>query len=85
LATIIAVSRRLTEESLLLVGTPERALPMIPGEWEEFLQSDIVVIGAPMYNFSIPSQLKAWIDRIVVPDRTFRYTEGKVQGTGARW
>ena len=40
---------------------------------EEFLAADIVVIGAPMYNFTIPSQLKAWIDRIVVAGRTFRY------------
>jgi FMN-dependent NADH-azoreductase len=42
---------------------------------EEFLAADVVVIGAPMYNFSIPSQLKAWIDRITVKGRTFRYTE----------
>ncbi|UFZ06222.1 FMN-dependent NADH-azoreductase [Bradyrhizobium ontarionense] len=40
---------------------------------EEFLRADIVVIGAPMYNFSIPSQLKAWIDRILVPGKTFKY------------
>jgi len=40
---------------------------------EEFLAADIVVIGAPMYNFTISSQLKAWIDRIVVAGRTFRY------------
>ncbi|WP_316167332.1 MULTISPECIES: FMN-dependent NADH-azoreductase [unclassified Bradyrhizobium] len=40
---------------------------------EEFLATDIVVIGAPMYNFSIPSQLKAWIDRIAVPGKTFKY------------
>jgi FMN-dependent NADH-azoreductase len=40
---------------------------------EEFLAADIVVIGAPMYNFTIPSQLKAWIDRIIVAGRTFRY------------
>src|SRR5205814_5763319 len=33
----------------------------------------IVVLGAPMYNFTIPSQLKAWIDRIVVRGKTFRY------------
>src|SRR5690554_412864 len=31
---------------------------------EEFLRADVVVLGAPMYNFSIPSQLKAWIDRL---------------------
>jgi FMN-dependent NADH-azoreductase len=42
---------------------------------EEFLAADVVVIGAPMYNFSIPSQLKAWIDRIAAAGRTFKYTE----------
>jgi FMN-dependent NADH-azoreductase len=42
---------------------------------EEFLAADIVVIGAPMYNFSIPSQLKAWIDRLAVAGKTFRYSE----------
>jgi FMN-dependent NADH-azoreductase len=47
---------------------------------EEFLAADVVVIGAPMYNFSIPSQLKAWIDRITVKGRTFRYTERGPEG-----
>jgi FMN-dependent NADH-azoreductase len=42
---------------------------------EQFLAADVIVIGAPMYNFSIPSQLKAWIDRITVKGKTFRYTE----------
>ena len=41
----------------------------------QFLASDVIVIGAPLYNFSIPSQLKAWIDRIAVAGQTFRYTE----------
>lgn len=41
---------------------------------DEFLSSDIVVIGAPMYNFSFPSQLKAWLDRLSVAGKTFRYT-----------
>jgi FMN-dependent NADH-azoreductase len=36
------------------------------GILDEFLAADIVVIGAPMYNFTLPSQLKAWIDRILV-------------------
>lgn len=40
----------------------------------DFLAADLIVIGAPMYNFSIPSQLKAWIDRILVAGKTFRYT-----------
>jgi len=50
----------------------------------EFLDADVVVIGAPMYNFGIPSQLKAWFDRILVAGKTFRYTatgpEGLVGG-----
>lgn len=41
----------------------------------EFLAADVVVIAAPMYNFSIPSQLKSWIDRIAAAGRTFKYTE----------
>ncbi|WP_233886153.1 FMN-dependent NADH-azoreductase [Paraburkholderia flagellata] len=40
---------------------------------EAFLAADIVVIGAPMYNLGVPSQLKAWIDRISVAGKTFRY------------
>jgi len=47
---------------------------------DEFLAADIVVIGAPMYNFAIPSQLKAWIDRLAVAGRTFRYTESGPEG-----
>jgi len=42
---------------------------------QEFLDANIVVIGAPMYNFGVPSQLKAWIDRIAVKGKTFAYTE----------
>ncbi len=73
----------LSAASLVAAGTPaelrdaaqkhEAAL----GEQsiEEFLAADAIVIGAPMYNFSIPSQLKAWIDRIAVAGKTFRYTE----------
>ncbi|WP_428408621.1 FMN-dependent NADH-azoreductase [Hyphococcus sp.] len=47
---------------------------------DEFLAADIVVIGAPMYNFTIPSQLKAWIDRILIAGKTFRYTENGPEG-----
>ena len=39
----------------------------------EFLDADVIVIGAPMYNFSIPSQLKTWIDRVAVASRTFKF------------
>ena len=41
----------------------------------QLLAADVVVIGAPLYNFSIPSQLKAWIDRIAQAGRTFKYTD----------
>ena len=46
----------------------------------EFLAADAVVIAAPMYNFTIPTQLKAWIDRIEVAGQTFRYTEAGPEG-----
>ena len=47
---------------------------------DEFKAADIVVIGAPMYNFSVPSQLKAWIDRIVVAGQTFQYGPNGPEG-----
>jgi FMN-dependent NADH-azoreductase len=47
---------------------------------DEFLAADTVVIGAPMYNFTISTQLKAWIDRIAVRGKTFSYTENGPQG-----
>ena len=47
---------------------------------EEFLAADVIVIGAPMYNFGVPSQLKAWIDRLAVAGQTFRYTETGPEG-----
>lgn len=47
---------------------------------DEFLKADVVVIGAPMYNFTISSQLKAWIDRILIAGKTFKYTTQGPQG-----
>ena len=41
----------------------------------QFLAADVIVVGAPLYNFSIPTQLKAWIDRVAQVGRTFAYTE----------
>ncbi|MEO6841982.1 MAG: FMN-dependent NADH-azoreductase [Bradyrhizobium sp.] len=65
-------------------ATPEAALlPDIAASQtvlEEFLAADIVVLGAPMYNFTIPSQLKAWIDRVVVAGKTFKYGAQGVEG-----
>jgi FMN-dependent NADH-azoreductase len=52
----------------------------------EFMAADIIVIGVPMYNFSLPSELKAWLDRVIVPGTTFRYDANGFQGlaTGKR-
>ena len=48
---------------------------------QEFLAADVIVLGAPMYNFGIPSTLKAWIDRLAVAGKTFRYNEqGMAEG-----
>lgn len=47
---------------------------------EELIAADILVIGAPMYNFSIPTQLKAWIDRVAVAGKTFRYGANGPEG-----
>jgi FMN-dependent NADH-azoreductase len=47
---------------------------------DEFLAADVIVVGAPMYNLSVPSRLKAWIDSISIPRKTFRYTEKGPEG-----
>jgi FMN-dependent NADH-azoreductase len=47
---------------------------------DEFLAADVVVIGAPMYNFTLPSQLKAWIDRILIAGKTFSYSAAGPKG-----
>ncbi len=49
----------------------------------DFLASDVIVIGAPMYNFTVPTQLKAWIDRVLVAGKTFRYTASGPVGLAA--
>ena len=47
---------------------------------DELLESDLLVMATPMWNFGIPSALKAWIDLVVRPGRTFRYSDGGVIG-----
>ena len=42
---------------------------------DQLKAADVLVIGAPMYNFSVPSTLKSWIDHVVIAGQTFRYTE----------
>ena len=51
---------------------------------DEFLSVDILVIGAPIYNFGIPSQLKAWIDRIAITGKTFKLHGGRANRAGRR-
>jgi FMN-dependent NADH-azoreductase len=46
----------------------------------EVLAADTIVIGAPMYNFGIPSQLKAWLDALAVAGTTFRYGANGPEG-----
>ena len=58
-------------------GTPDASSQ---AALQEFLEADVVVIGAPMYNFTIPTQLKAWLDRILVAGKTFRYSEKGPEG-----
>ena len=47
------------------------------------MAADVIVVGAPLYNFSIPTQLKAWIDRLAQAGRTFKYTENGPVGLAA--
>jgi len=47
---------------------------------EELFESDIIVIGVPIYNFNIPSALKAWLDHLVRAGKTFSYQPGRPEG-----
>ncbi len=47
---------------------------------QELLDTDVLVLGAPMYNFSVPSTLKAWLDRVLVAGRTFSYSAAGPKG-----
>ncbi|MET1076669.1 MAG: FMN-dependent NADH-azoreductase [Pseudomonas sp.] len=78
----------LSSASLLAAGTPEQLrdaaqqheVHLSDTTLSEFLEADALVIGAPMYNFSLPTQLKAWIDRISVAGKTFSYDENGPKG-----
>ncbi len=87
----VSITRRNVAEGLpfvdadwvLATNTPEeerseaqrRTLAFSDELVEELVAADILVIGAPIYNFSVPASLKAWIDLIARVRRTFRYTE----------
>lgn len=74
--------------TLVAAGTPEELrdaaqrheAQLSADTLQEFLDADAVVIAAPMYNFTVPTQLKAWIDRIAIAGKTFRYTEAGPEG-----
>lgn len=66
---------RLPPDAAELSGPQRRENQLSEALISQFLAADIVVVGAPMYNFAIPSQLKAWIDRLAQAGRTFKYTE----------
>ena len=59
----------------ILMGQNAEQLALGERIIQQYLDADVVVIGAAMYNFGITSTLKAWIDRISVAGRTFKYTE----------
>ena len=47
---------------------------------EELQAADVIVIGSPIYNFSLPAALKAWVDMIARARKTFRYTSDGPEG-----
>lgn len=74
-----------TYRDLAAAPLPHVTLPALAGDEsaalvEELLSADILVIGVPMYNFGMPTQLKAWFDHVLVAGRTFRYTAEGPQG-----
>jgi FMN-dependent NADH-azoreductase len=73
---IFAANADASQQSPEMQATLEESRKVL----DEFLGADVIVVGAPMYNFGIPSQLKAWIDRIAVRGKTFAYTEQGPKG-----
>ncbi len=70
-----AMGFRLPPSSAALSEAQKRENALSEALVSQFLASDVLVIGAPLYNFTIPTQLKAWIDRIAQVGRTFKYTD----------
>lgn len=73
----IATALRSIED---LTAEQQAFLDLSNGLVEELKAADTLVIAAPMYNFSIPTQLKNWFDLIARAGVTFKYTEAGVQG-----
>ncbi|MBO0198858.1 MULTISPECIES: FMN-dependent NADH-azoreductase [Vibrio] len=72
-ATALRATEDLSQEQQAVVDLSDTLL-------EEVKAADTLVIAAPMYNFTIPTQLKNWIDLIARAGVTFKYTENGVQG-----
>lgn len=78
----------LSAASLVAGGTPaelrnaaqQHEVELAESTLNEFLAADAIVIGAPMYNFTVPTQLKTWIDRVAVAGKTFAYDENGPKG-----
>ena len=70
-----AMGFRLPASSEQLSEAQKRENELSEALVSQFLAADVLVIGAPLYNFTIPTQLKAWIDRIAQIGRTFKYTD----------
>lgn len=68
------------ERNASLTATAQRSKALV----DELKAADVIVIGSPMYNFTVPSTLKAWIDHIAIAGQTFQYTatgpEGLLKG-----
>ncbi|EGQ7687414.1 TPA: FMN-dependent NADH-azoreductase [Vibrio parahaemolyticus] len=72
-ATALRATKDLSQEQQAVVDLSDTLI-------EEVKAADTLVIAAPMYNFTIPTQLKNWIDLIARAGVTFKYTENGVQG-----
>lgn len=70
-----AMGFRLPPSSVALTDAQRQENALSEKLVSQFLAADVVVVGSPLYNFSIPSQLKSWIDRLAQTGRTFAYTE----------
>jgi FMN-dependent NADH-azoreductase len=74
--TLRAISTKDADEAERLKEVARRSDQLT----NELLEADLLVIATPMWNFGIPSTLKAWIDLVVRPGRTFQYADGGVVG-----
>lgn len=71
---------RMPASGAAITDTQQRENAISEDLVSRFLAADVVVVGAPLYNFTIPSQLKSWIDRIAQVGRTFTYTDKGPKG-----